>query len=205
MSVGASNIINKHLVSRDNIILPPLHIKLGLMKQYVKALNKHGDCFKCICRKFPGLSIDKLKQGIFDGPQIRQLINDSEFVKSMTVLEFSAWNSFVLVVKNFLGNFKAENLMELVENMLSNFREIGANMSIKIHYLFSHLDCFPRNLGNYSEEQGERFDQDFKTMEERYQGTWDDHMMACYCWNLMRDCSGTKHRRKSYKRRLCVD
>ena len=70
MSVGASYIINKQLVSRDNIILPPLHIKLVLMKQYVKALNKnkHGDCFEYICRKFQGLSIKKLKQGIFDGP-----------------------------------------------------------------------------------------------------------------------------------------
>ena len=69
----------------------------------------------------------------------------------MTELEFSAWNSFGLVVKNFLGNFKAENYKELVENKLSNFRDIGANMSIKIHYLFSHLDCFPTNLGDYSE------------------------------------------------------
>ena len=80
MSVGASNIINKQLVSRDNTILPPLHIKLGFMKQYVKALNKHGDCFKDICRKFPGLKMKKFKQGIFDGTQIRQLINDSEFL-----------------------------------------------------------------------------------------------------------------------------
>ena len=113
MSVGAFNIINRQLVSRDNIIFPPLHTKMGLMKQYVQVLKKHGDCFKYICRKFPGLSIEKLKQIIFDGPQIRQLINDSEFVKSMTELEFSAWNSFVLIVKNFLGNFKAENYKEL--------------------------------------------------------------------------------------------
>ena len=42
-------------------------------------------------------------------------------------------------------------------------------------------------------------------MEERYQGRWDDHMMADYCWNLMRDCSGTKHRGKSYTCRICVD
>ena len=89
--------------------------------------------------------------------------------------------------------------------MLSNFKDIGANMSIKIHYLLSLLDCFPTNLGDYSEEQGERFHQDFKTIEERYQGRWDDHIMADYCWNHMRDCSGIKHRRKSYKRRLWVD
>ena len=93
---------------------------------------------------------------------------NSEFVNSMTDLVFSAWNSFVLVVKNFLENFKAENYKELVVNMFSNFRDIGAKMSIKIYYLFSHLDCFPTNLGDYGEEQSERFHQDFKTMEERY-------------------------------------
>ena len=156
-------------------------------------------------QKVSRIKHEKLKQGIFDGPQIRQLIDDSEFVKSVTELEFSAWNSFVLVVKNFLGNFKAKNHKELVENMLLNFRDIGANMSIKIHYLFFHLDCFPTNLGDYSEEHVERLHQDFKIMEEGYQGRWDNHMMADYCWNLMRDCFGSKHRRKSYKRRLCVD
>ncbi|GBP56911.1 hypothetical protein EVAR_33967_1 [Eumeta japonica] len=43
-------------------------------------------------------------------------------------------------------------------------------MSIKLHYLRNHLDKFLDNLGNYSKEQGERFHQDLKVMEERYQG-----------------------------------
>ncbi|UYV67632.1 hypothetical protein LAZ67_5001409 [Cordylochernes scorpioides] len=42
-------------------------------------------------------------------------------------------------------------------------------MSIKIHFLHSHLDKFPDNLGAYSDEQGERFHQGMKVMEERYQ------------------------------------
>jgi len=45
MVVGQHNIVNECLVDRDKIILPPLHIKLGLMKQFVKALNKEGPCF----------------------------------------------------------------------------------------------------------------------------------------------------------------
>ena len=31
---------NNPLVDRKNIIFPPLHIKLGLMKQFVKALDR---------------------------------------------------------------------------------------------------------------------------------------------------------------------
>jgi hypothetical protein len=39
MAVGGQSATNKPLVARDRIILPPLHMKLGLMKQFVKALN----------------------------------------------------------------------------------------------------------------------------------------------------------------------
>ncbi|RLU16163.1 hypothetical protein DMN91_011923 [Ooceraea biroi] len=61
---------------------------------------------------------------------------------------------------------------------------------------------FPSNLGDYSEEQGERFHQDIRVMEERYQRRWNRHMMADYCWSLQRDCPQQKHRRKSYKKRF---
>jgi hypothetical protein len=43
---------------------------------------------------------------------------------------------------------------------------------LKVHYLHSHLDRFPENLGDLSEEQGEIFHQDIKTMEFIYQGGW---------------------------------
>ncbi|KYN03872.1 hypothetical protein ALC62_05277 [Cyphomyrmex costatus] len=119
----------------------------------------------------------------------------------MTDVEVSAWSSFVLVCQEFLGNKKSENYKDLVQNMLQNFQKLGTNMSIKVHYLHMHLDRFPENLGDLSEEQGERFHQDTRIMEERYQGRWDRHMMADYCWNLMRDSPQT-HRRKSCKRRF---
>ena len=202
MRVGEANVINEPLVAREKIILLPLHIKLGLMKQFVKALPVNGDCFNYICRAFPALTIQKLKAGIFDGPQIRKLIEDPCFVQSMTDTESAAWQSFVLVTQNFLGNRKAENYQELVEGMLSKFKDLGVKMSVKIHYLFSHLDRFPANLGDLSEEHGERFHQDIKVMEERYQGRWDAHMMADYCWSLQRDCLAASYFRKSYKRKF---
>ena len=61
LEVGDRNIINEPLVDQSKIIFPPLHIKLGLMKQYVKALDKSGDCFEYICDAFPGLSYEKKK------------------------------------------------------------------------------------------------------------------------------------------------
>lgn len=200
LTVGSPNIENEPLVPREKIIFPPLHIKLGLMKQFVKALNKDGSCFIYICRTFPGLSNEKLKAGIFNGPQIRTLIRDKNFVGSMNSVESAAWKAFVEVVQNFLGNHKAPNYKQLVQRMLKCFEKLGARMSIKVHYLYSHLDRFPDNLGDFSDEQGERFHQDIKVMEERYQGRWDEHMMADYCWNLLRDCPDVAHSRKSNKR-----
>ena len=50
-----------------------------------------------------------------------------------------------------------------------------------------HVEYFPKNLGDYSEEQGDRFHQDIKMIEQRYQGRWDINMMIDYCWILKRD------------------
>ena len=104
--------------------------------------------------------------------------------------------------ENFLGNKKAENYKDLIQTLLKNFHRLCCNMSIKVHFLNSHLDKFPENLGDISDEQGERFHQDIKAMEERYQGKWDTHMMADYCWSIKSDCMEMKHSRKAYKRKF---
>jgi len=43
-------------------------------------------------------------------------------------------------------------------------------MSLKIHVLESTWIFFPENLGEVSDENGERFHQDILGMEKRYQG-----------------------------------
>ena len=54
-------------------------------------------------------------------------------------------------------------------------------MSLKIPFLESHLYIFPENLGEVSDEHGERFHQDILAMEKRYQGKLTSSMMADYC------------------------
>ena len=169
---------------------------------FVKTLNTDGECFQHIFPVLPGLSFEKIESGVFNEPQIRALVRDQEFVRKMNDKGRTAWLSFVAVLANFLGNKKADNYETLVANMLSAFRDLGCNMSVKLHYLYSHLDRFPENLGAVSDEQGEWFHQDLKTMEERYQGRWDKNMMAEYCWSIKRECPETVHKRKSYKRKF---
>ena len=108
----------------------------------------------------------------------------TEIENVMTTVEKEAWISFKKVVQGFLGNSKASYYKELVENMLEKHHNLGCNMSIKMHYLHSHLDWFPENCGDVSDEQGERFHQDIKGMERRYQGKWSSSMLADYSWCL---------------------
>ena len=71
-------------------------------------------------------------------------------------------------------------------------------MSVKIHFLESHLDLFPENLGEVTDEHGERFHQDIMAKEKQYQGKWTSSILADYCWTLKRDVPEAKYRRKSY-------
>ena len=64
MNAREVNVINEPLVAREKIIISPLHIILGLMKQFLKTLLVIGDCFNYICRAFLALTIEKLKAGI---------------------------------------------------------------------------------------------------------------------------------------------
>ena len=122
----------------------------------------------------------------------------------MTVLEARAWKAFSKVFHNFFGNKRADNYIELVEELLLSLQDLGCRMSIKVHYLHSHLSEFPANLGDVSEEQGEHFHQDVKVMEERYQDRWNCNMMADYCWSLMRDIPYTVHKRLATKRKFLI-
>ena len=62
---------------------------------------------------------------------------------------------------------------------------MDCRVSLKMHFLHSHhQDFFPKNLGVVSDEQGERFHQGIKAMEVRYQGFWNEGMMADHCWML---------------------
>ena len=84
--------------------------------------------------------------------------------------------------------------------MISSLKDLGCNMSIKVHYLHSYLDHILKNLGDLSEKQGERFHQGKRVMQERCQGRWDVTMQANYCWSLQTLCPDYKHSRKFYKK-----
>jgi hypothetical protein len=93
----------------------------------------------------------------------------------------SAWQALKNFMKSFLGNHKAENYHEIVNDLLTAYKAMGCNMSLKVHFLESNLDFFPENLGAVSDEHGERFLQDIFNMKTRYQDKWSLSMLADYC------------------------
>ncbi|UYV67045.1 unc-93 [Cordylochernes scorpioides] len=70
------------------------------------------------------------------------------------------------------GSVKVENYRDIVNDLLLSYKALGCNMSLKIHFLHSHLDFFPDNLGAVSDEHGERFHQAISSMEKRYQALY---------------------------------
>jgi len=53
--------------------------------------------------------------------------------------EKPASETFKVVVDHFLGKHKAINYKTRVENMLETFRNMGCNMSFKLHFLPNRL------------------------------------------------------------------
>ena len=150
----------------------PFSQKLGLMKNFVKGMDKTGRGFKYLKNKFPNVSDAKIKEGIFVGPQIRELMQDKQFDEDLNETERNAWLSFKRICKDFLRNHKAVNYQDVVQDMLTSYKAMGCNMSLKIQFLGSHLDFFPEKISEVRDEHSERFHQDILAVKKRYQGKW---------------------------------
>jgi len=79
-----------------------LHIKLGLVKNFVKSMDKTGRGFEYLRNKFPNVSDAKMEKGIFIGHQIRELMQDKQFVEDLNGSERNAWLSLKRICKDFL-------------------------------------------------------------------------------------------------------
>jgi len=85
---------NQPLVEQSKILLPSMHLKLGLMKKFLNTMNQEEAAFTYLREKFPRLSEAKLKEGISIGPQIRDLVKDEYFDKFLQCDKKTAWDSF---------------------------------------------------------------------------------------------------------------
>ena len=165
-------------------------------------MNHNGSTFLYLRQKFCLLTDAKIREGVFSGPDIRLLLRDEVSERIVTGDKQRAWHAFREVVTGFLGNRRANNYNDLVEELLYSYQKQGCNMSMKIHFLSSHLGLFPENCGSVSEEGGERIQQNIAAMEGRYRGKWSPSALANCCWTLMRDSPNSTFNRQTKKARL---
>jgi len=52
----------------------------------------------------------------------------------------------------FLGNHRHDQYANIVDRMMKANEQLGGRVSFKMHFLHSHLDFFPLNLGEVSDE-----------------------------------------------------
>jgi len=62
------NVENQPLMEPSRILLPPMLLKLDLMKNLVKTMNQEEAAFTYLQENFPRVSEAKLKEGIFICP-----------------------------------------------------------------------------------------------------------------------------------------
>ncbi|GBN49941.1 hypothetical protein AVEN_261390-1 [Araneus ventricosus] len=97
--IGTNNVKCTPLVEHEKRLFLSLNIKLGLIKNFVKATDKESGGFKHLRGRFIQLSGAKLKEDTFVGTQIRKLICDSVFESKLNKEELAAWKSFVKLMK----------------------------------------------------------------------------------------------------------
>ena len=187
---GEHSLKENPLVDTNKVLLPPLHIKLGLMKNFEKALPSNT-CLLC--------------------SQVLALLNSKRASLSDLRSE-KCWR--ILILRSFLternwehGKHSSQSVVaslvthayQITKPVWRSCEDMGYRMSLKIHFLHSHLNFFPPNLGAVSDEHGERFYQDITKIESNYQGKWNPGMMGDFCWMLLRDIPEAKYTRSSKK------
>jgi len=67
--LGQKNAVNTPLINPEQVYLPPVHVTLGLRKNF----DQNSAGFMYLKNKFPRTSDDKIKEEEFSVPQIREL------------------------------------------------------------------------------------------------------------------------------------
>lgn len=66
------NVQHLQLPESSKLLLSPLHIKLGLMTNFIRAMDQAAPAFRYLAKKFARMSAAKIKEGVFVGPRALQ-------------------------------------------------------------------------------------------------------------------------------------
>ncbi|UYV85163.1 SETMAR [Cordylochernes scorpioides] len=111
------------------------------MKNFVKAMDRNASGFAYLKQKISSISEAKIKEGIFVGPQIRELQQDGNFQNSLNEVEAAAWNSFRNVCKNFLESVKVVRNFRNGDTSLGDEEDCGRPSAVDNDHLNSKFEA----------------------------------------------------------------
>ena len=184
--VGQHSVENPPLILSKDIILPVLHLKLGIFKQFIKYL-KNDAAISIVGEMFPRTSTQKVTAGIFTGPQVDKIIEDDGFISALTEEENACRKAILDVLRHVLvpSDFSVMYKRQCVDNMISRFRNLEVNYSPKLHYVDIHLPELLSRQFVVSDQHGERLHQTFKTFDVRYSNKSLTKMILDYLWSKL--------------------
>ena len=101
------------------------------------------------------MSDTKIKEGIFIGPQIRELMQDKQFDEDQNETERNACLSFKRICKDFLRNHKAANYLDVVQDLLTLYTSYGMQYESENSLSGVTLGFLPRKSWRSQWQQGE--------------------------------------------------
>lgn len=117
------------------------------------------------------------------------------FDNAVSAAQLSVWRSLKSMIANFLGNNRTSEYEKEVDELLKSYKKLGACMSVKMHFLRSHLNYSLRTIVTSA--------RNIRVIKEHYHGRVN--FLAEYCWWLKRDVVASQHKRNSLKRPFIHD
>ncbi|GBM47771.1 hypothetical protein AVEN_260061-1 [Araneus ventricosus] len=102
-----------------------------------------GSGFQYLRLKFPKVSETKIKEGIFVGPQFRQLMKDPVPESKLTKKEAVAWTSFKELEKMLLRKSQSGKLKQIVNSLLKGLQNYGMQHVVENPFLALSLRILP--------------------------------------------------------------
>lgn len=107
------NVLRKQLVKWNKVLLPVLHIELGLVKKFAKVFDHAAETFQKINLIFSKLYDVKIKGYILIWPQINEV--EKKLERKMTYVEKEAWCA---ICNSVTGNHKEPEDKQLLANFI---------------------------------------------------------------------------------------
>jgi hypothetical protein len=88
-------------------------------------VDKENKEFVSLRENFPKRSGFKKKEGIFFGPQIKQILEEQTFSVKLNFTERRTWKTFEYILRNLLGKERTENYSEIAQELISSYSAVG--------------------------------------------------------------------------------